>query len=148
MPVASEVLIRIRVRETEDGCADESRTEYRGRLLEREGTRILHYEDLIEGEKEAVQTTVFIRKDRVEIHRRGPADSRLVYIPGAWTACDYRTPLGSLDLRIYTDKCRIRTLPGRIIKLVLSYRLEIRGQDAGQRDLTIEALPSDPTVRA
>lgn len=148
MPAARETLIQVRVKETLDGLVQESQRDYRGRLLEREGAILLHYEDRIEGEDGSVPTTVRICRGQVEIIRRGLTSGRLLYIPGEWTRCNYHTAVGMMDLRIFTDRCQFWNLADRRMRLFLSYQVELNGQKAGQRELMIELTPESENLTA
>lgn len=138
MPIAREAHIRILTKETLDGLVNESQSDYRGRLLERERSILLRYEDGPEGEEGPASTSIHIREGQVEIVRRGSVSNRLIYIPGEWTSCHYQTPMGILDLRVFTERFQFLNLSDRKMRLILSYQLELNGQEAGRRELLIE----------
>ena len=107
MPIAREAHIRILTKETLDGLVNESQSDYRGRLLERERSILLRYEDGPEGEEGPALTSIHIREGQVEIVRRGSVSNR------------------------FSD---------RKMRLILSYQLELNGQEAGRRELSIEIV--------
>ena len=74
----------------------------------------------------------------MEIVRRGSVSNRLICIPGEWTSCHYQTPMGILDLRVFTERFQFLNLSDRKMRLILSYQLELNGQEAGRRELLIE----------
>lgn len=117
----------------------------RGRLHEMEEGWMLRYEETSPNDMEVIDTLVLCQEERVTVTRAGTLLSTLVFDEHETFVGEYRTPVGSFQLRVLASEVSIqrRGLMGHI-KLVYSVSLGTPHsalEDSAMRYLDIRFSP-------
>lgn len=104
-----EVKLRVRgMQRTNDESDDDIEVVCLGQMCEQDGFICLSYEDAVEedghGNVQFTKNVIKIRDDQIEVIKRGPWDSHLVFVPQQPTYTYYSTPFGELEMSIFTKK--------------------------------------------
>lgn len=103
----------------------ESRAE--AQYYEKDGSSYIFYEELPEDSRDAVKNRIKFKDGLLEMTKRGPVRSRMVFQAGRTHRADYVTLYGTLPLEVATHKAEIRRLEGRT-EIRLEYTLLSGGQ--------------------
>lgn len=111
---------------SEDG--DDIEVVCMGKMYERDGFTCISYDEVIEEEPnglvETVKNLLKIRDDQVEVIKKGPAASHMIFVPDQATFTYYSTPLGELEISVHT-KSMEKTEQEKGFRLKLQYDLEM-----------------------
>lgn len=126
--MAQEVKLRIRGMQQEADAGDNVEVVSVGQMYERDGFICITYDEVVEeGETGVVQTAknlLKIKENQVEVWKKGPAESHMVFVPERTTYFYYSTPVGELEVSVFTNWIeRIKTNTG--FHLRMQYDLEI-----------------------
>lgn len=120
-------------RQKMNGETENSKENYTGNLIERETKKYLSYKRKTEdGEIDCLLS--FNRKG-ITISQKGQLNSKLELIPGQKTVNAYATPMGTLNLEVYTRRFELVESEGSI-KIVIDYDI-VLGGDAIQTNMDI-----------
>ena len=137
-----EVKLRVRGVQIQDGeTEDNVEVVSAGKMCERDGFVCITYEEIVaEDENNNVQIAknlLKIREDQVEVIKKGPTESHMVFIPQKTTYAYYSTPLGELEVSIFTRQIeRVQKAAG--FQLTLLYDLEMNHTFISQCSVDIE----------
>lgn len=127
--MAQEVKLRVRgVQMQGEEAEDNVEVVSVGQMYEKDGFTCLTYEEVV-GESEGgalqiVNNLMKIRDDQVEVIKKGPTESHMVFVPERTTYTYYSTPVGELEISIFTKQIeRIQMANG--FHLMLQYNLEM-----------------------
>ena len=99
-----------------------------GQMYEKNGFVCLNFEEVVDesesGVVQVVKNLMKIRNDQVELIKRGPTESHMVFVPDRATYTYYSTPLGELEVSIFTKQIQRQQKPNGF-RLVLEYDLEM-----------------------
>ena len=127
--MTQEVKLRVRgVQMQGEATEDNVEVVSVGQMYEKDGFTCLTYEEVVgEGEGGALQVVnnlMKIRDDQVEVIKIGPTESHMVFVPERTTYTYYSTPVGELEISIFTKQIeRIPMANG--FHLMLQYNLEM-----------------------
>lgn len=127
--MTKEVKLRIRGIQIQNGDAgDNVEVVSVGKMYEREGFVCIAYDEVVKEEENGVvqvaKNLLKIRDDQVEVVKKGPAESHMVFVPERTTYTYYSTPLGELEIGIYTNSLEKVKLPDGF-HLRMQYDLEL-----------------------
>lgn len=129
--------VQIQDEETEDNVEVVSV----GQMCERDGFVCLTYEEVVaEDENNNVQVAknlIKIREDQVEVIKKGPTESHMVFVPQQTTYTYYSTPLGELEVSIFTKQIK-RVEKSTGFRLMMQYDLEMNHTFISQCSVDIE----------
>ncbi len=94
-----------------------------GKYNEVNGKCYVRYEECVEGEKETINNLLKFTDESVEITRKGPSSTHMVFEKDNKTMTYYNTPYGSLFLGIYTREITIERSE-ELISIAIDYTLE------------------------
>ena len=111
-----------------DGTQEDIEVVSVGQMCERDGFVCLTYDEIVDEEENGVVQTVKnlikYKEGQLEVVKRGPAESHMVYVPDRTTYTYYSTPVGQLEIGLYTKSLeKVMTQKG--FQLRLNYDLEI-----------------------
>lgn len=127
--MTKEVKLRIRGIQMQSGdAADNVEVVSVGKMYERDGFVCIAYDEVVKEEENGVvqvaKNLLKIRDDQVEVVKKGPAESHMIFVPERTTYTYYSTPLGELEISIYTNSLEKVKLPGGF-HLRMQYDLEL-----------------------
>lgn len=127
--MTKEVKLRIRGIQLQNSDAgDKVEVVSVGKMYERDGFVCIAYDEVVKEEENGVvqvaKNLLKIRDDQVEVVKKGPAESHMVFVPERSTYTYYSTPLGELEIGIFTNWMEKVKLPDGF-HLKLQYDLEL-----------------------
>ena len=97
-------------------------------MCERDGFSCITYEEIVEEEEngvvQVVKNLLKIKDEQVEVVKRGPAESHMVFVPDQTTYTYYSTPVGELEIGLYTKSLE-KVMTEKGFHLRLDYDLEM-----------------------
>ena len=102
----------------------------------RNGTHYLLYDDPVEGSSEAVKTTLKIKKNCVEILKKGPVQVHMVFEQWKTNTTPYETPFGTILVGISAGEVKVEE-DDQHIHVVLNYSLEMEGEFLADSQVTL-----------
>ena len=111
-----------------DGTQEDIEVVSVGQMCERDGFVCITYDEIVDEEENGVVQTVKnlikYKEGQLEVVKRGPAESHMVYVPDRTTYTYYSTPVGQLEIGLYTKSLeKVMTQKG--FQLRLNYDWEI-----------------------
>lgn len=99
-----------------------------GEMYERDGFVCLTYEEVVDEEEtgvvQVVKNMIKINEEQVEVIKKGPTQSHMVFVPEETTYTYYSTPFGEMEISIFTDEIeKISRDDG--FSLSMQYQLEM-----------------------
>lgn len=127
--MAQEVKLRVRgVQMQGEATEDNVEVVSVGQMYEEEGFLCLKYDEVVDesesGVVQVVHNLMKIRDDQVEVIKNGPTESHMVFVPGRATYTYYSTPLGELEVSIFTRQIQ-KEQKSNGFRLLLQYDLEM-----------------------
>lgn len=127
--MTKEVRLTVRgVQVQEDKTEENMEVVSVGQMYEKNGFVCLNFEEVVDesesGVVQVVKNLMKIRNDQVELIKRGPTESHMVFVPDRATYTYYSTPLGELEVSIFTKQIQRQQKPNGF-RLVLEYDLEM-----------------------
>ena len=127
--MAQEVKLRVRgIQMQGEATEDNVEVVSVGQMYEKDGFTCLTYDEVVDesegGALQVVNNLMKIRDDQVEVIKKGPTESHMVFVPERTTYTYYSTPVGELEISIFTKQIeRIQMANG--FHLMLQYNLEM-----------------------
>lgn len=139
--MVQEVKLRIRGLQTLDAEEDSVEVVSIGQMCERDGFICITYEEVIaEDENNNVQVAknlLKIRDEQVEVIKKGTVASHMIFVPGQMTYTYYSTPMGELEVGIFTKEM-ICDKKEKGFRLKMRYNLEMNNTFVSQCNIDIE----------
>lgn len=99
-----------------------------GQMYEEDGFTCITYDEVVSEEEnglvQVVKNLLKINEDQVEVIKKGPAESHMVFVPDQTTYTYYSTPVGELEVSIHTQ-CIEKNPRKKGFELKLRYGLEM-----------------------
>lgn len=137
--MAQEVKLRVRGIQGE-GTEDNVEVVSVGQMYEEDGFLCLAYDEVVDesdsGVVQVVNNLMKIRENQVEVLKEGPTESHMVFVPNETTYTYYSTPIGELEVSIFTKEIK-RTEQENGFHLVLRYDLEMNSTFISQCSVDI-----------
>lgn len=94
------------------------------------------YEEMQEGFRESVRNRIKFKNHVLELTRKGPIDTHMVFEEGRYHEACYIMPYGKLIMGIHTKKLAFEETKDSI-RVDVEYALEINGQHQADSHITI-----------
>ena len=104
----------------------------------RNGIHYLKYEETVDEGSAPVMNLIRIAPDSMEVRKKGPVSSRMVFERGRKTSAEYAGPYGTIHLGIDTTALSVREGEGEL-EVLASYTLDMDGAFASDCSLQIQA---------
>ncbi len=142
--MAQEVKLRICGMQIQGG-GEEDKVEVVsvGKMYEEDGAVCVSYEEMTDenetGIVHVVRNLLKVHDNQVEVIKRGTSESHMVFVPEQATYTYYSTPIGELEVSIFTKQIEHEQMPNGF-RLVLQYDLEMNQMMISQCnvDITVE----------
>jgi uncharacterized beta-barrel protein YwiB (DUF1934 family) len=112
-----------------------------GKMYEEDGFVCLSYDEVVDEEETGVVQTVKnllkINENQVEVIKKGPAKNHMVFVPGQTTFSYYSTPVGELEVSIFTETINKITRDDGF-SLDMQYQLEMNQMFVSDSNINIE----------
>ncbi len=120
--------VKIKIRGDQGVNDDSVEVVSMGQMYEKDGFVCLTYEEVVDEEEtgvvQVVKNMIRISEEQVEVIKKGPAQSHMVFVPDQTTFTYYSTPLGELEVSIFTDEIE-RITSDNGFSLNMQYQLEM-----------------------
>lgn len=121
-----DVKIKIRGRQGEE--QDGVEVVSIGEMYERDGFVCLTYDEVVDEEEtgvvQVVKNMIKINEEQVEVIKKGPTQSHMVFVPEETTYTYYSTPFGEMEISIFTDEIE-KISRDNGFSLSMQYQLEM-----------------------
>lgn len=107
-----------------------------GEYYERNGTHYILFEELFEGIVHPVKNVIKIKEYSLEVQKRGPVSTSLLFEEGRKQRSTYAVPYGSFLVDICTNSVRIHQTDDRL-EATAAYGLEINGHHCADCDIRV-----------
>lgn len=127
--MAQEVKLRIRGLQMQGaGAEDNVEVVSAGKMYEEDGFICVAYEEMLEENESGVvrvgKNLLKVRDNQVEVIKKGSTESHMVFVPERATYTYYSTPIGKLEISIFTRQIQnVKMANG--FHLMLQYDLEM-----------------------
>lgn len=99
--------VKIKIRGEQGDKEDSIEVVSVGEMYEEDGYACLTYDEVVDEEENGIvhvaSNLIKLREEQVEVIKKGPSQSHMVFVPGQSTFTYYSTPLGELEVSIFTD---------------------------------------------
>ncbi len=112
------------------------------RYYEKNDSRYLMYDEMIEGVSEPISNLVRFGADSIEVTKKGMINVHMVFEEGKQNLTSYQTPYGSLMIGINTHKVEI-TEQDDCIHLEALYGLDINYEYLSDCQISMDISPKD-----
>ena len=103
----------------------------------KDGAHYLTYEETMEGLPEKTRTRIKIKKDRVELSKKGGIAVVMTFVEGEKNISNYRTPFGNLIVGIDTTKISFEEEEERM-RLGILYHLNMNYDFVAECNISID----------
>ena len=107
-----------------------------GEYFYRGGKHYLLYEETLEGTDQAVSVRIKFSSGRMEVTRKGPVCTTMIFEQGKQHRFSYHTPYGAIDLETDTTGVRIKEEEERI-EAETEYALAMDGERVSKNKIRI-----------
>ncbi|MCH5266031.1 MAG: DUF1934 domain-containing protein [Lachnospiraceae bacterium] len=111
-----------------------------GQMYEKDGYMCIAYDEVVSEEENGLvqvgKNLLKIRDDQVEVIKKGPSESHMVFVPERTTVTYYSTPVGELEVGIHTDHIEKNNYANGF-DLRLQYELEMNQTFISRCSVTI-----------
>ncbi len=121
-------------RQRMNGDTENTKEQYEGTFVERESKKYLSYKRKTEDGN--VDCLISFNRRSITITQKGQLNSKLELIPGKKTINVYNTPMGALNLQVFTRRYEVIEQKD-ILKISIEYDI-ITGADAIQTSMNLE----------
>lgn len=120
--------------------AEEDRIEviFPGEYRYRNGKHYLVFEEAIEGVEQASLSTIKISDHTMELIRKGPVGTRMMFEEGRKHVSSYQTPFGSMKAGVLANRIRLLEQEDRL-EVDVTYLLDLDGQFISENRIVMTA---------
>ena len=133
-----QVLVQIRGLHAAQGEAEGEPLELvaAGEHYFRNGSHYIRYEETQEGSAETIVNYLRLCPQSMELLKKGPVHTRMVFEPGKKHAASYHTPFGVFQMGIDAGKL-VFTEEETALEMKVEYAMEVNGSHAADCRLTV-----------
>jgi uncharacterized beta-barrel protein YwiB (DUF1934 family) len=136
--MSKDVLVSIKGTQVIDGEKDIVEMITSGTWYERNGKQYLLYEETYEGVQATTKNTLKIAPDLIEVSKKGPVSSKMIYELGKKHMSNYMTPMGMILLGITTGDIFVEA-DADTLRVEIRYAMEMNGQFVSNNTMEIQA---------
>lgn len=141
--MTEEVLISVKGLHTMEGSKeDEVEMISAGKYYNRNGKHYIFYEEAIEGTKEVVQSCIKLQDGRMEVKKKGPLQSEMVFEQDHKNTSWYCTPYGNMMAGIEVNNMHVSET-GELIQVDVDYSLEMNYEHLADCSITVKVMAKD-----
>ena len=129
------------------GHTEETKSEVRGRYRREKGAHVVEYEETMDVTDIVTFNRVRMTETGMEIVRRGSVDSELKFAAGRDDESMYKTPLGSMKMRIRTTRYNLYTMEkGNRLIAEAEYKVIMNGMEMSDTLIRLDIRPDEMTT--
>ncbi len=135
--------VTIHIKGTQAGeSAEKLETIVPGTYYFRGGKHYLLYEEAVDGVEMVTANRIKLTSDRMELTRKGPVQTFMIFAQGKTCPCTYRTPYGTISLEIFTKHLAL-SCGEDMLEADASYELLAQGSTVSENHLHIIVKEQD-----
>ena len=139
--MTNDVLVTIQGLQFGDGASqeelDQIETICPGKFLEKNESRYVMYEEIMEGFEQTIQNRIKIKNDEITVTKKGPFQVQMVFEKNKKTMTEYHTPFGAIMLAMDTQVLEVLEAPNHI-HIYIKYGLEANYQFVADCEIIID----------
>lgn len=140
--MTKEVMVTISGFQLAEGEQDTMELVHVGEYYEKNGTRYVFFEELLEGISQPVKNTIKIKERYLEVQKKGAVKTNLVFEEGKTQSSTYHIPYGSFLITTHTTGVQIREKE-ELLEVAAAYSLNINGQHCADCDIQVRVEPRE-----
>lgn len=132
-----DVLIRISGLQIMDGEDNDVEMITTGDYFQKNGRHYIIYDEIMDGFEGSVRNTLKITPDKMDISKRGIANTHMVFEQDCKNQTRYVTPLGEMIVGICTNKVLLDEQEDSL-RISVNYSLDINYQHVSDCNITVD----------
>lgn len=108
-----------------------------GEYYERNGAHYILFEEHLEGIAQPVKNRIKIKDRCLEVQKRGPVTTNMVFEEGKVQSSTYSVPFGSFLVDVHTDQVKVDVEEEKL-EATASYGLHINGAHCADCDIRVK----------
>lgn len=113
-----------------------------GEYYERNGTHYILFEEHLEGISQPVRNRIKIKDCYLEVQKKGPVDTSLIFEEGKTQSSTYSVPYGSFFISTYTRGVQFQ-MDEEKLEATASYTLSINGAHSADCHIRVKVEPKE-----
>ncbi|MBS6396279.1 MAG: DUF1934 domain-containing protein [Clostridiales bacterium] len=134
--MTKEVMVTISGLQIAEAEQDTVELVHIGEYYERNGTHYIFFDELLEGIPEPVKNVIKIKDRCLEVQKKGPVVTKLVFEEGKSQRSTYTIPFGSFLIETSTNSVQVHQGEERL-EAAVAYGLEINGAHCADCDIRV-----------
>ena len=118
-----------------------------GQYFFRGGSHYLLYEEAIEGTAAVTKNRIKLREDYMEVTRKGPVSTHMLFEKGKKNITYYYTPFGSIELGIDAGLVHITEERDNVLRARVLYALSMNHEKVADCEITLRVQPREQSIR-
>jgi len=140
--MTKEVMVTLSGLQLAEGEQDTIELVHVGEYYEKNGTRYVFFEELLEGISQPVKNTIKIRDHYLEVQKRGAVTTNLIFEEGKTQSSTYHIPFGSFLITTNTTGVQVRE-EDELLEVTATYELHFNGQHCADCDIQVKIVPRE-----
>lgn len=141
--MTEDVLVSVKgLHMMEESEENEIETISAGRYYNRNGKHYILYEEAIEGTQELVQSCIKLQNGRMEVKKKGPLQSQMIFERDKKNTSWYYTPYGNMMAGIEVTDMKVRETDD-LIEVNVDYSLEMNYEHMADCCIQVKVMAKD-----
>ncbi|MDO4299514.1 MAG: DUF1934 domain-containing protein [Lachnospiraceae bacterium] len=141
--MTEDVLVSVKgLHVTEEAEQNEIETISAGRYYNRNGKHYILYEEAIEGTQELVQSCIKLQNGRMEVRKKGPLQSQMIFERDKKNTSWYYTPYGNMMAGIEVTEMKVSETKD-LIEVNVDYSLEMNYEHMADCSIQVKVMAKD-----
>lgn len=141
--MTEEVLVSVKGLHAMKGTGeDEIEMISAGKYYNRNGKHYILYEEALEGTNEVVQNCIKLQEGRMEVKKKGPLQSEMIFERDRKNTSWYCTPYGSMMAGIEVNSMQFNET-SELIQVDVDYSLEMNYEHLADCNITVKVMAKD-----
>lgn len=141
--MTSDVLVTIQGLQFGDGVSEEELDQIQticpGKFYDKNESRYILYDEMVEGIEQPIQNRIKIKKDEITVTKKGPFQVQMEFEKGKKTMTQYHTPFGPIMMAMDTEILEVEEAEDRI-HIYIKYGLEANYQFVADCEIKIDIV--------
>lgn len=141
--MTEEVLVSVKGLHKMEGTEhDEIEMISPGKYYHRNGKHYILYEEAVEGTNEMVQNCIKLQEGRMELKKKGPLHSEMIFERDKKNTSWYCTPYGNMMAGIEVKEMEVNET-SELIQVDVGYSLEMNYEHMADCNITVKVMAKD-----
>lgn len=140
--MTKDVLISISGAHISNGDQEEIEVITAGDYYMKNGKHYILYDEVAEGVPGVIKNTIKVLPDSMDIIKRGPSDTHMIFERNKKNTASYLTPMGELIVGISTNQISV-VEEENLLQVVVDYSLDINYERISDCNIVVEVRPKE-----